>query len=252
MTNLGLKKAAPVALARWVARRRTESGAPEWLLPGHRRRLDELEDRWAWKTQSSGPLWWRQLSDTLVRAPHRELRLDYLRHRATVVGAANESPLYDFDLIDFCLRLPPELAFDQRFTRPLAREAVAGILPEAVRLQPRKANFSTFSAQAIGGADAGGIERLLTADDAEIGAYVNLDYVRTLWRSGHPGAPKGSMIWGTTVWRLAAAECWLRFQTDAFMLEEVLASGEAPPAVLTPVSLGSRTFFPLAPPTDPV
>ena len=110
--NLGLKKAAPVRLARWVVRRRNAPTGPVWLLPGLQRSFDELEDRWAWKTQSSGPLWWRHLADVLVNAPHRELRLDYLRHRAAAVGVANESPLYDFDLIDFCLRLPPELAFD--------------------------------------------------------------------------------------------------------------------------------------------
>ena len=220
------------------------------MLPGLQRSFGELEleDRWAWKTQSSGPLWWRHLADVLVNAPHRELRLDYLRHRTAAVGVANESPLYDFDLIDFCLQLPPELAFDRRFTRPLAREAVAGILPDAVRLETQKADFSPLCAEAIAGPDAPGIERLLTADDAEIGAYADMDYVRALWRSGQPGAATGSMSWGTTVWRLAAAECWLRLQTGASSLDELLASGDAPAPSLQAVSVAGRTFFPLAPP----
>ena len=236
LRDLGLKKAAPVGLARWVARRRP-SRAPEWLLPEVRRTFSELEDRWAWKTRASGPLWWRHLADVLVNAPHREFRLDYLRHRVAMSGATNGSPLYDFDLIGFCLRLPPELAFDRRFTRPLAREAVAGILPEGVRLQAQKANFSPLCAEAIAGPDAPGIERLLMAQDAELGAYVDMDYARTLWRSGQPGAPMGSPRWGTVVWRLVAAECWLRLQAEASVLDDLVASDDVPGVSLEPVSL---------------
>ena len=246
LRNIGFKGAAPYRLARWAARRRKEDRAPIWLLPGYRQRFDELEDRWAWKTQLSGPLWWRFLADELVNPPHDDLRQDNLRHRAAAVGVTSESPLYDVDLIDLCLRLPPELAFDWRFSRPFAREAVAGILPEAVRLQVQKADFSSFCAEVITGHDARGIERLLTADDAELGAYVDMDYVRTLWRLGQPGAAVGSMWWGTIVWRLVAGECWLRLQAGAATLDELLASGDAPPPSVQPVSLAGGTFFPLA------
>jgi asparagine synthase (glutamine-hydrolysing) len=252
LRDFGLKKAAPVPLARWVARRRRAPRAPVWLLEAHRRRFEELEDRWAWKTRSSGPLWWRYLADVLISAPHRELRLDYLRHRAAAVGVVNESPLYDFDLIDLCLRLPPELAFDRRFARPLAREAVAGIVPEAVRLQTQKADFASFCADAIAGPDARGIERLLIADEPEIGAYVDMNYVRTLWRHGHPGATRGSTSWAVTVWRLAAAECWLRRQTGGLVLDELVESGDAPAPSVQPVSLAASTFFPLAKPPHSV
>jgi asparagine synthase (glutamine-hydrolysing) len=238
--NLGLKGAAPYGLARWAVRRRDTPKGPTWLLPALQRSFGELEDRWAWKARFSGPLWWRHLADVLVNAPHRELRLDYLRHRALAAGVANESPLYDHDLIDFCLRLPPELAFDWRFTRPFAREAMTGILPEGVRLQTQKAVFSPFVAEALVGPEARGIERLLTAPDAELGAWVDMDYVRTLWRSGQPGSPIGSIMWGTTIWRLAAAECWLRLQSGTALLDELLAGADAPPMSLQAVTLAPR------------
>ncbi len=146
--NLGAKKAAPTRLAEWSGRRKLGSRGPAWLLPSARRRFDELElaHRWDWKTQRSGPLWWRHLVDATVNTPHRDLRLDSLRHRAAAVGLVNESPLYDVDLIEFCLQLPPELAFDRRFGRPLARESMAGLIPDSVRLQTQKANFSPFCA----------------------------------------------------------------------------------------------------------
>jgi asparagine synthase (glutamine-hydrolysing) len=237
LRNLGAKGAMPYRLGTWVMRRRSEARGPEWLLPSARRRFAELEDRWAWKVRSSGPLWWRHLSDVMVNAPHRELRLDYLRHRAAAVGLVGESPLYDFDVIDFCLRLPPEIAYDSELARPLAREAVKGLMPEPVRLQRQKADFSQFCADAIAGDDARAFERLLAADDAELGAYVDMDYVRTLWRSDQPGAARGSVSWGSTVWRLAAAECWLRLQTDDSALDALLDSGDAPAPALRPAPL---------------
>lgn len=199
-------------------------------MPSARRRFDELElaHRWDWKTQRSGPLWWRHLVDATVNTPHRDLRLDSLRHRAAAVGLVNESPLYDVDLIEFCLQLPPELAFDRRFGRPLARESMAGLIPDSVRLQTQKANFSPFCATAILGADALGIERLLLAGDAEIGVYVDMDYVETLWRSGQPGAAKRSTSWGTAIWRLAAAECWLRLERGRSAIDDLVSSGDVP------------------------
>ena len=113
LEHVGLKGALPYRLgnaARSLRNRDGDSG-PQWLAPALRRSFVEQQDRWAWKVGSSGPRWWRHLSDQLVEAPNRELRIDYLRHRAAAVGLVNESPLYDFDLIDYCLRLPPELAF---------------------------------------------------------------------------------------------------------------------------------------------
>ena len=232
LRELGVKGAAPYRLGRYVLSRRDRSElAPRWMLPHLRPQYVELEDRWAWKLAGSGPLWWRYLADTLVYAPHRELRMDYLRHRALAEGIVNESPLYDVDLIDYCLRLPPELAFDSRFDRPLVRQAMRGWLPEQVRLQTRKANFTPFFEDAMTTADAGAIGSLLEAPHAEIGAYADLGWIRTHWRSvsadggGDPG-------WIGTVWRLAAGECWLRAQSDAGFLDQMLARPDVPaPAV---------------------
>jgi asparagine synthase (glutamine-hydrolysing) len=231
LKELGVKGAAPYGLGRYVLSRRDRSElAPPWMLPHLRPRFVESEDRWAWKLGASGPLWWRYLADTLVYEPHRELRMDYLRHRALAEGLVNESPLYDVDLIDYCLRLPPELAFDSRFDRPLVRQAMSGRLPEDVRLQTKKANFTPFFEEAMTSADADGIGTLLEAPDAEIGGYADLDWVRAHWRS--LSADGGDPRWIGTVWRLAAGECWLRAQSDAGFLDRMLKRPDVPaPAV---------------------
>jgi asparagine synthase (glutamine-hydrolysing) len=220
--SFGLKGALPYSLGRFVHDHRATDVAPSWLLPSRSRQYAALSDRWAWKAAASGPRWWRYLADVLVYAPHREFRLDYLRHRAAAVDVVNESPLYDVDVIDYCLRLPPELAFDSRFTRPLAREATRGLIPDAVRLQTGKAVFSPFCAEAITGADAPGIEQLIDTGDAELGAYVDMEFVRSLWQQARASGAGASMALGTEVWRFAAAECWLRFQADPGFADEML------------------------------
>jgi hypothetical protein len=247
LVNVGLKGAAPYRLYRMaqLLRARGSHGAA-WLRPEVRNKY-VAEDKWAWKAGVSGPRWWRFLVDALVEAPHRELRIDYLRHRAATAGVLNESPLYDFDLTDFCLRLPPELAFDRAHTRPLAREAMRGHIPDDVRLNDQKANFSGFCYEMLTGADAPGIGRLLTAPDAEIGAYVDLDWIRRMWLHDRPRPGEKTMMWGTEIWRLAAAETWLRAQADSGFADEMLARPDVlPPAVRRVDLADTGTFSPLA------
>jgi len=234
--ELGLKGAAPHRLGRLVQARRDRSElGPPWLAPPLRRRFATREDRWAWKLTSRGPMWWRFLSDVLVHAPHRELRLEYLRHRAASEGILSEPPLYDVDLIEYCLRMPPELAFDRRHDRPIVREAMRDLLPEEVRLQKRKADFTPFCERAMVTADAPGISRLLTASDALIGEYADLHWVRHNW--GRVTAGHRDPQWLTALWRLTAAEIWLRSEADADFLDTALAQPDVLPPSVQRVSL---------------
>lgn len=222
-----LKGAAPRGLSRLarIARDGSATDAP-WLLPHVRAQQAALDDRWAWKELGSGPLWWRSLADTLVYGPHRELRLDYLRRRADAAGIADETPLYDPDLIRFCLSLPPELAFSSGVDRPFAREAMRGLLPDEVRMQQLKADFTPFCHEALVGADAAGISRFLESPRAEIGAYVDLDWVRRSWAAlrSRPGTHEGLGV----IWLLAATECWLQSHAGGGMLDEMLADPAIP------------------------
>lgn len=237
LREMGIKGAAPYGLGQTVrARRASEAGDAPGLLPHLQVRRAELEDRWAWKARHPGPLWWRQLADVLVYGPHREQRLDYLRHRAAAVGTVGESPLYDVDLIQYCLTLPPELAFDPRYDRALAREAALGLMPEAVRLQPRKADFGPFAHAAVTGADAPGLERLLTAPDAELRAYLDPEWLAHSWQALR-ASRFGEVPGLSQLWRLASAECWLRLQVDPSFAETMLAAPVVPGVATTDVTL---------------
>ncbi len=214
----GVKGAAPYRLGRFIRDHRDRSGhGPKWLLPSHRRAFMEFEDAWAWKTRSSGPRWWRAFTDTVVWGPHRELRLEYLRHRAANAGIGWGSPLYDEGLIDFCSRIDPEIAFDPRVNRPLVREALSGLLPDVVRLQSRKANFAAFAVETMQ-ADSSAMRRLLDAPDPEIAEYVDLEWIRQRWRAPVPEPMSG--FWGA-LWRAAVGQAWLRYGSDPGGLAEL-------------------------------
>jgi asparagine synthase (glutamine-hydrolysing) len=236
LKELGVKGGAPHALGRMVQSRRDRSDlGPPWLLAPLRRAVARRQDRWAWKRSARGPMWWRFLSDVLIDAPHRELRLEYLRHRAATEGLVAEPPLYDVDLIEYCLRLPPELAFDRRFDRPLVREAMSDLLPEAVRVQTQKADFTRFCERAMVNADAPGIGRLLTAPDALIGAYADLAWIGAAWAQTTAG--RGTPEQLATLWRLAAAEAWLKEQASPGFADAALDRPDVPAPVVRRVSL---------------
>ncbi|MGA2009372.1 MAG: asparagine synthase-related protein [Solirubrobacteraceae bacterium] len=244
LTHVGLKGLAPHRLrGRARHRRDADALAPAWMPAGHRRRYVELDDTWSWKLGPPGPRWWRHLSDLLIQTPHRDTRLDYLRHRAADAGVTSGTPLYDADLIDYVLRLPPQLAFDPRFTRPLARAAVRGIVPDAVRLQTRKAVFSAFCMAALTGADLPAMRRLIEAPDAELGAYVDMAWVRRFWGGQRPQPGESSTFWGTMAWRLAVGEAWLRIQGDPGFADEMLARPDVPAPSARRVALSDPALF---------
>lgn len=212
--NLGLKALVPYRLGSFVRSWRTRrTMEPRWLQEQYRRRYAESQDAWAWKTRLSGPRWWRALADTVVWAPHRELRLDYVRNRAAAAGIRAGSGLYDPDLIDFCMKVPPETAFDPEFNRPLAREAMRDLLPDEVRLQREKADLAPFALKILTGPDAVTIERLLNAPTTHIAEFIDIDWLGRQWRERKGSAPAASAFWGIA-WRAAIGEAWLRYQSD--------------------------------------
>ena len=192
--------------------------APRWLTPQAATRYLALHDEWGWK-KHAGPRWWSYLADLLTAGRERLGFYDVLRHRASLAGLESAHPLLeDLDLVELVLRLPPELAFDAELTRPLAREAVAGLLPDEVRLRPDKVDFSRLLIDALNGPDRALATRLLGAKDAELWAYAEPEKVGELLQ--RPLERRGTE-WARLVARLATTEIWLRAQADASFPERL-------------------------------
>jgi asparagine synthetase B (glutamine-hydrolysing) len=186
-----------------------DDGAPGYLTSAAHRRLRRSDDPDAWK-RLDGPRWWAFAAHGLSCGIESTGVFEHQRRRAAMAGLEARHPMLDLDLVELALRQPPEQTLDPRFSRPVLREAMAGLLPDSVRLRPQKALFEHLIAAAMRGPDGAAIREILTAPDAEIGAYVD----RTRMQAalfGTAGVRKGDEFrWMWQVWRLLTAEVWLR------------------------------------------
>ena len=187
---------------------------PTWLTPPMQAAYLDSEDPWAW-ARAQGPRWWAHLAWSLMNSKGYVLGLDQVRHRSALAGLEGRHPLLDLDLVEYVLSLDPALAFDRYLSRPLLREAVQGLIPDAVRLRPWKSNFDAVFHQGLLETDRAALERLLGDSGAEIRAYVDPAAVRReLLGAPGSGFASGQQAWAIYAWRLATAECWLRAQRD--------------------------------------
>jgi asparagine synthetase B (glutamine-hydrolysing) len=193
---------------------------------------------WDWK-RLPGPLWWRYLADALTAQRERFGVHDFLRRKAALAGVEGGHPfLDDGPLVDLALRLPPESAFDRDLDRPLLREAMAGIVPDPIRLRPDKSVFNSVFARALDGPDRAPIRRLLADPNAEVNAYVRPERVREHLLDRPPG--RTGMRWAWPLWRLAMIECWLRAQANPSFPDEVLAGWDLSAPAITVVASVER------------
>jgi asparagine synthase (glutamine-hydrolysing) len=208
IARLALAGAMPPRPAGWAVPG-ADDGAPAYLTRPTRRRLRRSDDPDGWK-RLDGPRWWAFAAQGVSAGIEATGVFEHQRRRAAMAGLEARHPMLDLDLVELALRQPPEQTLDPRFSRPVLREAMAGLLPDSVRLRPQKALFESLIAAAMRGADGAAIREILTAPDAEIGAYVDRELMQTAL-FGTDAVPKEDEFrWMWQVWRLLTAEVWLR------------------------------------------
>jgi asparagine synthase (glutamine-hydrolysing) len=222
----GLLGALPRRLDGLAGRFLPGSRPPSWLLGAVARSLREDEGPHPWK-ELDGPLWWAEIAHGLTAGAEQTGVFDHQRRRAASAGLQARHPLFDLDLIELCLRLPPAASFDRYRSRPLLRAAMAGLLPDSVRMRPQKALFDSLLIDCLTGPDGELIRAILCDPQAEIRAYVDQAAMeRAVF--GADGAPAPSFAWMWQLWRLATVECWLRRQRGAEGIEDLVARASAP------------------------
>lgn len=202
--------------------------APPFLTPAAAARLAEAGGELEWIGESDGPRWWLHLRHLLV-AERESLGLgDYIRHRARTVGVEGRPPLFDVELIEQALRFAPELAFDPFLDRPLVREAMAGMLPDEVRLTGAKSNLAPFYFRGLSGPDMPSIRELLGSPRLEIARWVRRDAVSEALDRAPAAGGTGRDRWLSAVWGWLKVECWLRSLSDPSFAERFLAERRPP------------------------
>jgi asparagine synthase (glutamine-hydrolysing) len=211
--NMALMGALPYRLHEILQRPLRGRDAPGWLHSRTARDLLDSDDPLAWK-RLDGPRWWANIAHGLTRGIEETGVFEHQRQRATSAGLRARHPLFDLDLLELCLRQPPLATFDRYRDRPVLRAAMAGLLPDAVRLRPGKAWFNSVIVDCLAGPDGVATRRLLTDPGAEIGAYVDRRGVQRALFDSDRLRREQPFQWMWQVWRLTTAECWLRAQAN--------------------------------------
>ena len=86
-------------------------------------------------------------------------RLTGIERRAARRGFEHRHPLHDLRLVEFALRLPAHFRSQNLDSRWLPRQAMAGRLPDEVRLRREKAEFSLMVREEVALADQAGLLR---------------------------------------------------------------------------------------------
>ena len=187
--------------------------APQWLLPRTVRDLVESDDPLAWK-RLDGPRWWAHTAHAVAYGIEETGVFENQRRWASLAGLEPRHPMLDLDLVELSLRQPPEATFDRRFNRPVLRAAMAGLLPDSVRLRPGKAWFESLIVDCLVGSDGAAVRRVLTDPGAELGAYVDLAGMRRSLFDSDLQRRRDPFRWMWQVWRLLTVELWLRAQAS--------------------------------------
>jgi Asparagine synthase len=205
MREWALKGATPHFVHSALRTARPRHYGAVWLTDAAARHHGGSADPWAWK-KLDGPRWWAHLAFELTEGRVQTTSHDFLRHKSALAGVEGRHPyLEDVNLVMEMLAIPSEASYQEALDRPLLRRAVAGLVPDSVRLRASKSYFNAMFEEIVTSSDREALLGLL-ADGAHIGRYVRLDLLRG-WLLD-PSARPANWCW--VVWRAAMGECWLR------------------------------------------
>ncbi len=210
-----------------LARPARAGAAPEWLSERSARALDEVHTPWPWLAGEDVPRWWAYHAHLLTDHVEGSGLGEHIWERGARYGLRSGAPLFDVDLVELVLRLPQRVQW-QRLDRPIARATVAGMLPDEVRLNRTKANIAPFYLDLMTGPDAAVMRELLLDPHARVREYADPGWLdRNVPRTPTRADPDW-LSWTTVIWRLATAECWLRWLEDEAFAGELLEREDLP------------------------
>jgi len=132
--------------ARWIR------SLPPWVGPGRMLAAQSSTPL----SQRSPRLRWKIMQTAAFTGPGTTFEADELC--AAACGVDSRRPFADVDLWEFVLSLPAEVKFPARSTKPLLRQAMRGILPDALIDRKDKTYFDEFH---LAKADYPELKRLL-------------------------------------------------------------------------------------------
>lgn len=200
-------RALPGAVARAAGWRGRAAAPRPWLTEHARRLLAASED-------APGPLAARERADA---APGP---LDPLSAYAASLEIANASaagievrrPFRDRRLVEFMLSVPAHLAYRPGWTKWILRQAMRGILPEAVRQRRQPSTLLPLAARGLVDKEHSFVREWLTPPDAVWRRYVRADWLAATFPRRLQLGLDG--IETVIPWQCVCAELWTRQTPD--------------------------------------
>lgn len=123
-------------------------------------------------------------------------------------GLEERHPFYDVDVIEFALSLPEPQRYQTGESKRVVRRALAGLMPESIRVRADKAEYSSLYVQAF--AAQGGermFDRLAIADEG----WVRPDELRRALARAHQALARNQPTGDLRVlWTVLAIDRWYR------------------------------------------
>jgi asparagine synthase (glutamine-hydrolysing) len=199
---------APLVPARIKLRRQAHDGASSvgaivprmHALELARARIEDERER------PPGPHWWKSQLEMLIDNRDRmSLGAHYRRCGVDESPPRRHPFIYDQDLIELLLRVPPSANFDPARDRAVLRDGMRGLIPETVRTRHAKSHFTSILLNAIRRDTAGLIEPL-RSPHAPVRSYVDAAAL-DLRISALDSA--SAMLHTMALWRVGIANRWL-------------------------------------------
>jgi asparagine synthase (glutamine-hydrolysing) len=189
---------------------------PAFIQPDFARRVD-LSTRLAadWPQQAFQSSTKQEIYTNLVEAARYRRITNWHDRNASRFGIDVRHPFLDQRLFEYVLAIPGEQIFRLGWTKNLLRRAMAGFLPEKIRLRRGKTSFAPLLDSMIREKDKGEITDILRAPRcAELG-FIEENRLRSAYCSYLEGGTNESR---RAIWYAITLEIWLR-RCEAIRLE---------------------------------
>jgi asparagine synthase (glutamine-hydrolysing) len=200
-----LPKTADRALRRLTGRV-ADADLPDWIDAGFARRTGLAE-----RARAIPPRRSRDAARQAIHEYFRQTPWDRSSHwydqHAAAFGIEVRHPFLDRRLIEFLASIPPGQIYKVDLSKRLLRQAMAGLLPEAVRLRRAKTHLNTFHNFSLGGGRRDRIERLLATPLATDLGILDRKHLLAAYKRSQDG---GAGEFDLRLWNPIALEVWLR------------------------------------------
>jgi len=158
----------------------------------------------------------------ILTGPHQPYAFEILDRAAAAAGIELLFPFYDRRLVDFCLSLPSNAKLAKGYPRAILRDAMAGTLPEPVRLRRDKFDF-TGQFRAGMARHRTHLQSVLDGQADMLAPYLDLSVARAAIARLDQGDAGGTTPL-FAAWRIALLGRWLARSADSIP-ETVSACG---------------------------